>query len=352
MTANTDDIKYMQRCLKIARQGLGNVSPNPLVGCVIVYDHKIIGEGFHAKYGQAHAEVNAINSVKDKFLLEQSTLYVSLEPCSHYGKTPPCTDLIISHKIPKVIIACTDTNKRVSGKGIEKLIKSGIKVKTGILEKECRELNRRFFTFHEKNRPYIILKWAQTQNGFIDRIRDAGAEIKPNWITSETSRVLVHKWRTEEDAIITGTHTALLDNPALTARDWTGKNPIRILIDRTLKIPIHYKLFNTSAPTLVFNTIKNSTDENLKYLKINFDENILNTILCVLYNENVQSLIVEGGSKLLKSFIDSKLWDEARIFVGPQKFVNGVKAPELNYYKSETKIIGNDKILRIKNNKT
>jgi len=335
----------MQRCIKIARHGLGNVSPNPLVGCVIVYDGKIIAEGYHAKYGEPHAEVNAINNVKDKSILSKSTLYVNLEPCSHFGKTPPCTDLIIRHKIPRVVIGCTDTNILVSGRGILKLTAAGVDVSTGILEKESRELNRRFFTFHEKKRPFIILKWAQTKDGFIDIIREPASKKKPNWITSENTRAIIHKWRTEEDAVIVGTQTALLDNPCLTARNWEGKNPCRIVLDRVLKIPKHYNLFDNSAQTIVFNTIKNRTEGKINYIKIEFDENILNTILDVLFKANIQSLIVEGGTKLLNSFIYKNLWDEAVIFEGEKIYDSGIKSPDFSFTPTDNITLGSDKIM-------
>ena len=350
-TNSQTDSKYMKRCLQIALQGLGNVSPNPMVGCVIVHNGLIIGEGYHIKYGEPHAEVNAINSVKEKSLLETSTLYVNLEPCAHFGKTPPCADLIIKHKIPRVIIGTKDCNEKVAGKGIEKLVNSGCKVETGILENESRYLNRRFFTFHEKKRPYIILKWAETQDGFIDIYRKDGAVKKPNWITSEKTRALVHKWRTEEDAIMVGTKTALLDNPSLTARDWKGKNPTRVVLDRNLSLPTTYKIFDNQAPTIVFNTLKTENNDNIKFIGVDFGAQLLENILHVLHQVNIQSLIVEGGAVLLNSFINANLWDEAIVFKGPQYFLKGVTAPKLNAIATKNIKIDQDTFLFYNNTK-
>ena len=323
------DEKYMKRCLQIAACGIGNVSPNPMVGCVIINNDTVIGEGYHVKYGEPHAEVNAIHSVKDKKLLETSTLYVNLEPCSHYGKTPPCADFIIKNKIPRVIIATKDCNEKVAGKGIEKLENAGCIVETGLLEKESIYLNRRFFTFHEKKRPYIILKWAETQDGFIDRIRKNTSAREPNWITSEKTRVTVHKWRTEEDAIMVGTNTALLDNPALTAREWKGKNPVRIVLDRNLTLPTFLKIFDNQADTIIFNTKRTQIRENLKFFKIKFDDLIIENLLKILHKENIQSVIVEGGSQLLNSFISLNLWDEAIVFKGTKNYHKGIEPPHL-----------------------
>jgi len=321
--------KYMKRCLQIALHGLGNVSPNPMVGCVIVNNDIIIGEGYHKKYGEPHAEVNAIHSVKDKELLKTATLYVNLEPCSHYGKTPPCADLIIKSKIPRVIIATRDCNEKVAGKGIELLKNAGCELKIGLLEKESLYLNRRFFTFHEKKRPYIILKWAETQDGFIDRLRKNSSIKEPNWITSEKIRIIVHKWRTEEDAIMVGTNTALKDNPALTARDWQGKNPVRIVLDRNLTLLPTLKIFDNQANTIIFNTKKTQIRENLKFFKIKFDDLLIENLLKALHKENIQSVIVEGGTQLLNSFIEQNLWDEATVFKGSKSYHQGIEAPRL-----------------------
>ena len=315
----------MNRCLELASKGLENVSPNPMVGSVIVYENKIIGEGYHMKYGKEHAEVNAIASVKDKSLLKDSTLYVNLEPCAHFGKTPPCSNLIIEHKIPKVVIGCVDTFSDVNGKGIMKMEKAGIKVSIGVLEKESRELNKRFFNFHEKKRPYIILKWAESNDGFIAP-KDQAA---PFWMTSSDSKKLVHQFRAEEDAILVGRITAEKDNPSLTVREVTGKNPTRIVIDKDLKLTKKLNLFNNQAKTIIFNSIKTEGIDSNYYIKIDFN-NLIENILQELYKQNIQSLIIEGGAKTLQSFIDKKLWEEARIFTANRTLVEGVKAPTLD----------------------
>jgi diaminohydroxyphosphoribosylaminopyrimidine deaminase/5-amino-6-(5-phosphoribosylamino)uracil reductase len=323
-----DDI-YLRRCIEIAQNGLGNTAPNPLVGSVIVHENKIIGEGYHQNFGGPHAEVNAINSVKNPLLLEKSTLYVNLEPCSHYGKTPPCADLIIEKKIPRVVIGILDSNEKVSGRGRDKLIAAGVEVVTGCIEDECWELNKRFFTFHEKKRPYIILKWAETSDGFIDIIREPSTKAHPTWITDETVRALVHKWRAEEQAIMIGTNTALFDNPKLNTRDWHGQSPLRVVLDRTLRLPKQLHVFDGSQPTLVFTEQKSQNSNNLNYIQIGFDDKILDTILNELVQRNIQSVIVEGGAKLLQSFIEKGLWDEAMVFRSDMSFGNGVKAPVL-----------------------
>ncbi|NVO04151.1 MAG: bifunctional diaminohydroxyphosphoribosylaminopyrimidine deaminase/5-amino-6-(5-phosphoribosylamino)uracil reductase RibD [Bacteroidetes bacterium] len=343
--------KYMQRCLEIATLGLGNTAPNPMVGSVIVYDNDIIGEGFHQKFGEAHAEVNAINSVVDKSNLSKATLYVNLEPCSHYGKTPPCADLIIEYKIPKVVIGCIDSFSEVSGKGVEKLINAGIEVVTGVLERESRELNQRFFTFHEKKRPYIILKWAQTKDGFIDIIRNKDSAKQPTWITGDSLKTLVHKWRTEEQSIMVGTNTALKDNPQLTARKWQGKNPLRIVLDRNLSLTKSLFLFDNETETLVFTSKESTTIEKTTFVNIDFSKNILPLVLNELYNRDIQSLIVEGGTHLLQSFIDFNLWDEARVLIGDKYFANGVKAPILNESLYSTTSYERDELQFYKNSK-
>ena len=316
---------FMNRCLELASKGLERVSPNPMVGSVIVYENKIIGEGYHMKYGKEHAEVNAIASVKDKSLLKDSTLYVNLEPCAHFGKTPPCSNLIIEHKIPKVVIGCVDTFSDVNGKGIMKMEKAGIKVSIGVLEKESRELNKRFFNFHEKKRPYIILKWAESKDGFIAP-KDQTA---PFWMTCSDSKKLVHQYRAEEDAILVGRITAEKDNPSLTVREVTGKNPTRIVIDKDLKLSKKLNLFNNQAKTIIFNSIKTEEIDSNYYIKIDFN-NLIENILQELYKQNIQSLIIEGGAKTLQSFIDKKLWEEARIFTANRTLVEGVKAPTLD----------------------
>lgn len=327
---------YIKRCIELAKNGLGTTYPNPLVGSVIVHNGKIIGEGWHRKSGESHAEVIAIDSVKNKELLKESTIYVSLEPCSHFGKTPPCADLIIQHKFSKVIIGTIDPFAKVCGSGIAKLKKSGIKVEVGFLENECRELNKRFFTFHQKKRPYIILKWAQTQNGFIAPLQKK--ETKPVWISNEFSRQLVHKWRAEEQAIMVGTNTVLQDNPRLDIRSWTGENPIRIVLDRELKITSGFSVYDKSVKT-IFITEKErlSEHENQVFEKIDFNKNVNIGILDVLYKHQIQSVIIEGGAVLLESFIKNNLWDEARVFTSDLSFEKGIKAPEFNTNKAALK---------------
>jgi diaminohydroxyphosphoribosylaminopyrimidine deaminase / 5-amino-6-(5-phosphoribosylamino)uracil reductase len=336
---------YMKRCLELAAKGLGCVAPNPMVGCVIVYQNQIIGEGYHQHYGQAHAEVNAINSVENKSLLTESILYVNLEPCSHFGKTPPCADLIIQHKISHVVIGNIDSNSLVCGNGIKKLKDAGIQVTTGILDIECKKLNKRFFTFHEKKRPFIILKWAQSFDGFIDTIRRPEEQKKAVQISNSDSKKLLHLWRSQEQAIMVGTNTALLDNPQLTVRDISGKNPLRITIDKWLRIPKHFHLFDKSTPTLVF-TAEDAIDEhNLEYIKINFEQDIIPQILNTLYEHNVQSVIIEGGEQLINSFLNIQLWDSARVFISDKKLGKGVNAPVINEKPVIVENISGDKLL-------
>jgi diaminohydroxyphosphoribosylaminopyrimidine deaminase/5-amino-6-(5-phosphoribosylamino)uracil reductase len=323
------DEKYMQRCIELAKLGINNAAPNPMVGCVIVCEGKIIGEGYHKKYGAPHAEVNAINSINNQELLKTCTLYVSLEPCSHFGKTPPCSDLIISKKIPRVVIGTIDPFAKVAGKGIEKLQQAGINVNIGIREDECLELNKRFFTFHKKHRPYIILKWAQTLDGFIDINRDANQFGKPTWITGKLARRFVHKTRAEEDGLMIGTKTALKDNPSLTVYNWNGNNPIRIVIDKNLRLPKNLKLFDNSANTLIFNSKKTGLFENSNFITIDFNKNIIPQIIEKLVELEIQSLIIEGGKQLLESFIDQNFWDETQLFIGNKFFHKGVRAPEI-----------------------
>lgn len=361
---------YMKRCLELAAKGLGHVAPNPMVGSVVVHNDKMIGEGYHQHYGEVHAEVNAINSIKDQELLKRSTLYVSLEPCAHHGKTPPCVDLIIQKKIPHVVIGSVDSNPVVSGKGIEKLKSAGIKVEYGVLENECRELNKRFYTFHEKKRPYIILKWAQTKDGFIDKhrsVNEAGQQLK---ISTEAATLLVHEWRSQEQAIMVGTNTALLDNPKLSVRSNVphrdeARNPIRIVIDKELKIPAHYHLMSGSSPTLVFTNQKRKNEINVEYITMKgtgayayaeklrqagegreASDDFITNILSELYKRNIQSVLVEGGTKLINSFIEQNLWDEARVIINETTIQKGVKAPELRGLSSISEIvIGKDTIL-------
>lgn len=340
---------YMQQTLRLAEKGWPLVAPNPMVGCIIVKGDKIIAEGYHQKFGEAHAEVNAINSLDPGFDFSDCTLYVNLEPCSHQGKNPPCSDLIIDKKFKKVVICNVDTNPLVGGKGIEKLKKAGIDVETGILEKEGRELNKRFFTFHEKKRPYIILKWAQTNDGFISKQPIPQNKIE-NWITGEDNKKLVHEWRAKEQAIMVGTTTALNDNPELTVRLAKGKNPIRIVLDKDLKLKSDLHIFNDAAETLVFTEIEKTSTGNITYIKIDFSKNTLFQLLDKLFELNISSLIVEGGTTLLQSFINDNLWDEARVFINPNKnFENGIKAPEFDLSKASKEKSGTDYLYKIKN---
>ena len=340
---NTNEL-YIQRCLQLAKNGLGTTRPNPSVGCVIVCDEKIIGEGFTSSYGGNHAEVNAILSVKDKTLLQKATLYVTLEPCAHFGKTPPCADLIVKHKIPKVVIGCIDTNLQVAGKGVERLKNAGCEVVVGVLEGECLLQHKRFFTVQNKKRPYIILKWAETENGFIAPLQKN--ENRPVWISNSYAQQLVHKWRSEEHAIFVGTSTAIADNPKLDVRSWGGNNPVRLVMDRTLKIPNTNSLFDDSIKTIVFTEVENSNSmyKNIEFKKIDFSENIPQQICKILFEEHIQSLIVEGGRQTLQSFIDVNLWDEARVFVGDVFFEEGIKAPKLPFSVYDESRILNTKL--------
>ncbi len=342
------ETKYMQRCLDLAQKGFKSVAPNPMVGCVIVSNGKIIGEGFHIKYGEAHAEVNAINNVKDKALLKNATLYVSLEPCAHFGKTPPCSDLIIKHQIPNVVIACVDPYAEVAGKGIEKLRSKGISVEVGCLEKEALELNKRFFTFHDKMRPYIVLKWAETQDGFIDLIRTSN-KTQVNWITQAQTKQLTDTWRTEEAAILVGKNTVLKDNPRLTVRTILGRNPIRLVIDKNNELNQSFSIFDNSVKTIVFNEKVNSHNEQTFQVKIPF-KNTLNELLDWLFQNNIQSVIVEGGAFTLQQFIDQNLWDEARVYRGISFFNQGVLAPTIQVTHSENTSFGLDQLTVQKNN--
>ncbi len=340
--------KYLKRCIELAQNGLGTTYPNPMVGSVIVYEDLIIGEGWHKKAGEPHAEVNAVNSVKDKSLLEKSTIYVSLEPCSHFGKTPPCSDLIIQNRIPNVVIGTVDPNEKVAGKGIKKLIEAGINVTVGVLEEECNELNKRFFTFHSKQRPYIILKWAESQDGFI--APSERNEQKPVWISNPYSRQLVHKWRTEEQAILVGTQTAIDDNPKLDVRDWSGNSPIRIVLDRNNRIPKTHQLFNNKLKTIVFCHLSNNTnEENLTFEVIDFNQNIAPQIARTLFEHQIQSVIIEGGRQTLQTFIDANLWDEARIFKGKTIFKNGTKSPLIKPTTNQPQFILDDELIIFKN---
>ncbi len=332
----------MQRALELAQLGLSSVSPNPMVGCVIVYNDRIIGEGWHQKYGEPHAEVNAINSVVDKSLLSKSALYVNLEPCAHHGKTPPCADLIASFNIKEVKIANVDTNPLVGGKGIEKLKAAGVRVTTGILEEEARELNKRFFTSIEKKRPYIILKWAQTADGFIAR-----KNYDSKWISGEESRKLVHKWRSEEDAIMVATHTAHYDNPRLDVRDWSGESPLRVVIDKKLELSDTLNLFDGTVPTICYNLHKNDKKEGIEWVKVS-ESILMESLLTDLNKRGINSLIVEGGAALHKSLLDAHLWDEARVFVSETIFGGGIDAARISLPHKE-ELINEDKLLVYRN---
>lgn len=316
----------MQQCLTLAQQGLGHVAPNPMVGCIIVHEDKIIGSGFHQQYGGPHAEVNAINSVHedDRHLLAAATLYVNLEPCSHFGKTPPCANLIIERKIPKVVIGSNDPNPLVAGAGIKRLQEAGVEVTRGILQKESDELNHRFITYFTKKRPYIILKYAQSKDRVMASVGNAQF-----WLTNEHSKARVHRWRTEEQAVMVGKLTALIDNPQLTARLHKGKNPLRIIIDKTLAIPHNFNVFDNIAPTLVFNDIRNEQVHNTAYCIIDFSKNVEEQVLQKLWEMKIQSVIIEGGPFLLSAFIDKNLWDEARIFTTEHVLGQGKQAPQL-----------------------
>lgn len=329
--------------MELGKKGLGTTAPNPMVGCVIVHDEKIIAEGFTSPYGGPHAEVNAINSVKDKSLLKDAALYVTLEPCSHYGKTPPCADLIASHQIPNIYIGIQDPHDKVAGMGIKKLEDVGCRVTVGILEAECREHHKRFLSFQEKKRPYIILKWAETQDGFIAPEKEHRAtDPKPYWISNRYSKQRAHQWRSEEQAILVGTQTVLEDNPKLNTRDWSGKSPIRIVLDRHLKIGPDFHVLDGSIKTIFLTQITDTSKhkEGVEYVTIDFSKPIATEICEALYQHSINSVLVEGGAKTLQSFIDENLWNEARVFMGPTRFENGVPAPKFNgRLKSEEKIL-------------
>lgn len=335
----------MNECLILAKKGFGNVAPNPMVGCVIVYNNQIIGSGFHEEYGKAHAEVNAIKSVQDKSLLKSSTLYVNLEPCAHYGKTPPCADLIVTEKIPHVVIGAIDEHSKVAGKGIEKLQKAGIKVEVDVLKKECIELNKRFYTFHTKQRPYIILKWAQTQDHYISRLISDPLFKTDNWITSEGSKIWVHQRRAEEQAILVGAQTVIKDNPTLTTRLVQGNNPLRIIISKAPLENENLNIYNDDAPTINFNTQLEKKDGQHKWIK--FDGQI-QSILPHLHKRDIQSVIIEGGSATLRKFIAANLWDEAFVFEGDKTFNKGLEAPVLNG-EFQTSTIGTDQLFHFIN---
>ena len=334
---------YMYRCLQIAKMGAGKVAPNPMVGAVLVYEDNIIGEGYHENYGEAHAEVNCINSVSESNIkfINKSTLYVSLEPCAHFGKTPPCADLIIKHKIPNVVIGCRDSYNEVDGKGIQKLQSAGVDVTVGVLEKEAMELNRRFFIFHSKKRPFIILKWAQSDDAKIAAIDYAAVKI-----SSEFTSRLVHKWRSEEAAILVGFNTALQDDPTLNNRFYTGNDPVRLVLDRHLKLPADLHIFDGKIKTIVFNELEDTEIDGIIYKQLPAQKNLLPSLLEALYHLNIQSIFVEGGAKLLQSFIDQHYWDEARIITNKNLLIgDGIIAPRLsNQQQIKSKNISTDLI--------
>ncbi len=348
---------YIQRCLQLAKNGIGTTRPNPSVGAVIVHNNKIIGEGFTSPYGGPHAEVNAIRSVQNQELLKEATIYVTLEPCSHHGKTPPCADLIIEKGIPNIIIGSVDTNSLVAGKGIERLKKAGRNVIVGVCEEACKEHHKRFFTVQNKKRPYIILKWAETKDSFIAPLTKD--EQKPVWISNTYSQQLVHKWRSEEHAILVGTNTVINDNPSLTVRSWSGNNPVRLVIDKNLRIPSEATVLNGSVKTIVIvgknneikDVISNDSEksEKLIYEEINFSSRVAEQICDVLHKHQIQSVIIEGGAQTLQTFIEANLWDEARVFIGDVNFGAGVKRPVFNAKLSSEEKIDND-ILRIYRN--
>jgi len=350
---------YMQRCIELAQLGAGCVAPNPLVGCVIVHNKQIIGEGYHQKYGDSHAEVNAINAVSDASLLPHSTLYVNLEPCAHFGKTPPCSDLIIRSGIKKVFVACKDSFSKVNGQGIEKMKKAGIEVDLGTYKKEAIELNKRFFTFYQQKRPYIILKWAETKDCFVDKKR-TNYKTPSLKITGETANILVHKWRSEEAAIMVGKNTVILDNPSLTTRKYNGQNSIRILLDSNLETPISREIYSGSCRTIILSkTERKYAIENLEYESINKkheirDLKIKNThnikeVLSALYKLKIQSIIIEGGPTLHHSFYNTGLWDEIRRFVSPTRIENGVASLQLNIDAKSKNLLDKDTLYIYRN---
>ncbi len=337
-----DDIKFMQRCLDLAGRTEGRTYPNPMVGSVIVHNGSIIGEGYHLKAGEHHAERVAINSVTDRELLKDSTLYVNLEPCNHYGKTPPCTEIIISSGIKKVVTGTVDTSYKVDGKGIAALIRSGCSVITGVLENECRWINRRFFTFHEKKRPYIILKWAQSSDGFIDIDRDGFASRRPTWITGNAERVLVHRWRSEEQSILAGAGTVRADDPMLNLRFWPGVNPLRLILSSSGSLDTSSAIFRSDGRTVLF-THSKSLKVSCEIVILDNERSSAEQIAEYLYNSGIQSLFIEGGAGVLNHFIKEGLWDEARIFSGKITFGSGIKAPSVTgFIKSRTEYSGSD----------
>ncbi|RXR22466.1 bifunctional diaminohydroxyphosphoribosylaminopyrimidine deaminase/5-amino-6-(5-phosphoribosylamino)uracil reductase RibD [Flavobacterium stagni] len=330
--------KYIQRCIQLAQNGLGTTYPNPMVGSVLVHNDQIIGEGWHRKAGEPHAEVHAIRSVKNPELLKEATIYVSLEPCSHFGKTPPCSDLILEKGIPNIVVGTVDPFAAVAGKGIERLRAAGRNVTVGVLENECRALNKRFFTFHNQQRPYIILKWAQSADGFIAPL--AKEKREPVWISNRYARQLVHQWRSEEQAILVGTQTVLDDNPKLDTRDWWGKNPTRIVLDRSGKISTDFHVKDGKTATIVITAEENLTaTDQVDYQNCIFESSLPQQIAGILFQKGLQSVLIEGGQKTLQSFIDAGLWDEARVFESGITLGSGLAAPQFNAPVAHTETI-------------
>jgi diaminohydroxyphosphoribosylaminopyrimidine deaminase/5-amino-6-(5-phosphoribosylamino)uracil reductase len=341
----TEHYFFMQRCLQLAAEGEGYTAPNPMVGCVVVHQNRIIGEGYHRKFGEPHAEVNAINSVKNKELLPDSTLYVSLEPCNHFGKTPPCTELIIKSKIPSVVTGCRDPFTPAKMKGIEALMENGISVTAGVMEKECRELNKRFLTFHEQKRPFVFLKWAQSSDGFI------GYENKRIVISNPVSQRIVHKWRSREQSILVGTNTALTDDPALNNRKWFGPHPLKIVLDRNLRLPKTLKIFNSPGETIILNGKMDLDTGNIIYIKVDFKEQMIPQLLHLLYSRNILSVMVEGGAAVLNSFICGNAWDEAAVLTDSKVLGSGIKAPAFDAVPFQNETTGSTSISLFRNPK-
>ena len=337
---------YMNRALELSANGLGSVSPNPMVGCVIVHENKIIGEGWHQQFGGPHAEVHAINSVGDKSLLPEATVYVTLEPCSYHGKTPACSDLLIRNKVKQVVIAALDPNPKVSGAGVEALKAAGIEVIAGVLGGKSIEMNRRFFVNQRLNRPYVLLKWAQTRDGFMAR-----TNYDSKWISNALSRQRVHQWRAQEDAILVGKNTVKYDDPSLTVRDWYGRNPVRVILDRNLELKPDYKLFDREVKTLVYNTKGSLVEKGYEKVQVD-NEGFLKGVLTDLLSREIGSVLVEGGSQILDSFVKAGLWDEARVFTSEQKFVKGIEAPQLDETQHSIEVIENDELGYYFNSKT
>lgn len=338
----SNDELYMRRCIELAQLGAGHVAPNPLVGAVIVHHDQIIGEGYHQRFGESHAEVNAIASVEDQSLLNEATIYVNLEPCSHFGKTPPCADLLVEKQFKRVVIGCIDSNEQVSGKGINKLKKAGIEVEINVLQDDCLKLNKRFFTFHQKKRPYVVLKWAQTRDGFVDKNRNSDEKKGINWISCPESQVLVHQWRSEEQAILVGRRTIESDDPSLTVREVEGNNPIRVVIDSQNQLNKDAKIFQDGVRTIIFNRQKTEKTGHIEYEKLQAIDT--SDILTSLYEKGISSVFVEGGSRTLQYFLVNQVWDEARIFVGKTHFGSGLKAPIIQGVPRYTETFFDDQI--------